>query len=86
MKVLSGVDALVLADVYPAGEAPSHGADGRALARAIRLIGTTELVFVDTPLEMDDAIMKLAKPGDVVVTMGAGSVGQVPVRLKAQNA
>lgn len=86
VRVLSGVDALVLAEVYPAGESPIHGADGRALARAIRLIGTTELVFVDSPMEMDEAIMKLAKPGDIVVTMGAGSVGQVPVRLqKLQN-
>lgn len=84
VKVLSSVDALVLADVYPAGEAPIHGADGRALARAIRLIGTTDLVFVDTPMEMDEAILKLAKPDDIVVTMGAGSVGQVPVRLQKE--
>ena len=74
----------MLADVYPAGEAPIHGADGRALARAIRLIGTTDLVFVDTPMEMDEAILKLAKPDDIVVTMGAGSVGQVPVRLQKE--
>ncbi len=83
VHVLATTDALVLADVYPAGEAPIHGATGRALALAIRQMGTTELVFVDTPLEMDEAIMRIAKPGDIVVTMGAGSVGQVPVRLKA---
>ena len=82
VKVLSSVEALVLADVYPAGETPIVGADGRALARAIRIVGQTELVFVDTPAEMDDAIMKLARDGDVVVTMGAGSVGGVPGRLK----
>lgn len=84
VKVLSGVEALVLADVYPAGETPIVGADGRSLARAIRIVGQTELIFVDTPAEMDDAIMKLARDGDVVVTMGAGSVGSVPGRLKAR--
>ena len=81
VKVLSGVQALVLADVYPAGEAPIVGADGRSLARAIRLIGQTELVFVDKPSDVDAAIMKLARDKDVVVTMGAGSVGSVPARL-----
>ena len=84
VKVLSSVEALVLADVYPAGEKPIVGADGRSLARAIRIVGQTELVFVDTPAEMDDAIMKLARDGDVVVTMGAGSVGGVPGRLQAR--
>ena len=84
VKVLSSVEALVLADVYPAGEAPIVGADGRSLARAIRIMGQTELVFVNSPAEMDDAIMKLARDGDIVVTMGAGSVGGVPGRLKAR--
>ena len=81
VKVLSGVDSLVLADVYPAGEAPIVGADGRSLARAIRLISPTELVFVEKSTDMDEAILKLARDGDVVVTMGAGSVGGVPARL-----
>ena len=81
VKVLSGVDSLVLADVYPAGETPIVGADGRSLARAIRLISPTELVFVEKPTDMDEAILKLARNGDVVVTMGAGSVGGVPARL-----
>ena len=84
VKVLSGVEALVLADVYPAGETPIVGADGRALARAIRIVGQTELVFVDKPTEIDDAVMRIARDGDVVVTMGAGSVGAVPARLKAR--
>ena len=83
VKVLSSVEALVLADVYPAGEKPIVGADGRSLARAIRIVGQTELVFVDTPAEMDDAIMKLARDGDVVVTMGqaASAVYRVVCKL-----
>lgn len=84
-KVLSGVDALVLADVYPAGETPIPGADGRSLARAVRLMGHTDLIFVDRATDMDDAIMMMARDGDVVVTMGAGNVGLVAPRLKAAN-
>jgi UDP-N-acetylmuramate--alanine ligase len=82
VKVLSGVDALVLADVYPAGEAPIVAADGRALARAIRVIGKVEPVFVESAAEMPEAILAAAQPGDVVVTMGAGSIGQVPGMLQ----
>ena len=84
-KVLSSVDALVLADVYPAGETPIPGADGRSLARAVRLMGHTDLIFVDRAADMDDAIKKMARDGDVVVTMGAGNVGLVAPRLKAAN-
>ncbi len=84
-KVLSSVDALVLADVYPAGETAIPGADGRSLARAVRLMGHTDLIFVDRVADMDDAIMMMARDGDVVVTMGAGNVGLVAPRLKAAN-
>ena len=84
-KVLSSVDALVLADVYPAGETPIPGADGRSLARTVRLMGHTDLIFVDRAADMDDAIMMMARDGDVVVTMGAGNVGLVAPRLKAAN-
>lgn len=84
-KVLSSVDALVLADVYPAGETPIPGADGRSLACAVRLMGHTDLIFVDRATDMDDAIMMMARDGDVVVTMGAGNVGLVAPRLKAAN-
>lgn len=85
VKVLSSVDALVLADVYAAGETPIVGADGRALARAVRLLGHTDLIFVDRAADMDEAIMMMARDGDVVVTMGAGNVGLVAPRLKAAN-
>lgn len=81
VKVLSGVDALLLAEVYPAGEAPIVAADGRALARAIRVAGKAEPVFVENIAEMPGAIRKVARAGDVVVTMGAGSIGNVPAAL-----
>src|SRR5262249_5218830 len=78
VKVLSTVDALVLADVYPAGEPPLVAADGRALARAVRVAGHVEPVFVEHIADMREAIRAIARNGDVVVTMGAGSIGQVP--------
>jgi UDP-N-acetylmuramate--alanine ligase len=81
VRVLSGVDALLLAEVYPAGEAPIVAADGRSLARAIRVAGKTEPVFVENIVTMPDAIRKIARAGDVVVTMGAGSIGSVPAML-----
>jgi UDP-N-acetylmuramate--alanine ligase len=81
VRVLSGVDALLLAEVYPAGESPIVAADGRSLARAIRVAGKAEPVFVENIAEMPGAIRKIARAGDVVVTMGAGSVGNVPAAL-----
>jgi UDP-N-acetylmuramate--alanine ligase len=82
-SVLSSVDALVLADVYPAGEAPLVAADGRALARAVRVAGKVEPVFVDNVADVPAAIRAMLRDGDVVVTMGAGSIGQVPGVLEA---
>jgi len=81
VKVLSTADALVLCDVYPAGEAPIVAADGRALARAVRVVGKVEPVFVESVADLPAAIRTLVRDGDVVVTMGAGSIGQVPVKL-----
>jgi UDP-N-acetylmuramate--alanine ligase len=78
VKVLSTVDALLLTDVYPAGEAPIVAADGRALARAVRVAGKVEPVFVESVAELPAALTTLVLDGDVVVTMGAGSIGQVP--------
>jgi UDP-N-acetylmuramate--alanine ligase len=80
-KVLSTVDALVLADVYAAGEAPIVAADGRALARAVRVAGKVEPVFVENMAEMADAVRQVARDGDVVITMGAGSIGNLPREL-----
>ncbi|MGE5466247.1 MAG: UDP-N-acetylmuramate--L-alanine ligase [Ignavibacteria bacterium] len=81
VKVLSGVDALLLAEVYAAGEAPIVAADGRTLARAIRLKGQVEPIFVEDVALMPEAILAAARDGDVVMTMGAGSIGAVPGKL-----
>jgi UDP-N-acetylmuramate--alanine ligase len=84
VKVLSGADAVVLAEVYAAGEAPIVAADGRALSRALRVAGKVEPVFVEQIADMADAIRAVAHEGDVVITMGAGSIGNVPAQLVAQ--
>jgi UDP-N-acetylmuramate--alanine ligase len=81
VRVLSMVDALVLAEVYPAGEAAIVAADGRALARAVRVAGKVEPVFVDAAADLPVALLQVVRDGDVVVTMGAGSIGGVPPQL-----
>ncbi|NLP61945.1 UDP-N-acetylmuramate--L-alanine ligase [Paraburkholderia sacchari] len=85
VRVLSTVDTLVLTDVYAAGEAPIVAADGRALARAIRVAGKVEPVFVETVDEVPDALAAVVRDGDVVITMGAGSIGGVPGRIAQQE-
>ena len=82
VKVLSGVDALALAEVYAAGEAPIVAADGRALMHALRLAGQSEAVFVESIGDMPQTILQMVKDGDVVLTMGAGSIGGVPNIVK----
>jgi UDP-N-acetylmuramate--alanine ligase len=81
VKVLATPDVLLLADVYPAGEAPIVAADGRALARALRTGGKTEPIFVESIADMPAAILNAARDGDVVLTMGAGSISGVPQQL-----
>jgi len=81
VKVMSTADEVVLADVYPAGEAPFVATDGRALMRAMRVAGKVEPQFVATPAEIPDAIRARVKAGDVVITMGAGSVSGVAPAL-----
>ena len=85
VQVLSTTDVLLLTDVYPAGEPPIVAADGRALARAVRVAGKVEPVFVEGPAELPDALRALVHDGDVVVTMGAGSIGSVPPMLATGN-
>ena len=81
VKVLSTVDALCLAEIYAAGEAPVVAADGRSLARALRVAGKVEPVFVEDIAAMPQTILDVARDGDVVLTMGAGSIGAVPGKL-----
>ncbi|NKE66244.1 UDP-N-acetylmuramate--L-alanine ligase [Ramlibacter sp. RBP-2] len=81
VKVLGHADVLLLSEVYAAGEEPIVAADGRSLARAIRVAGKTEPVFVDAIEAMPGAILELARDGDVVMCMGAGSIGAVPAKL-----
>jgi len=81
VKVLSTVDELVLADIYPAGEAPIVGADGRSLARSVRLAGKVEPLFVEKTSEMREAVLSRVRDGDVVVTMGAGSIANLAPEL-----
>jgi UDP-N-acetylmuramate--alanine ligase len=81
VRVLSGADVLVLTEVYPAGEAPIVAADGRSLARALRVAGRIEPVFVEQVEQVPQAVLDAVRPGDVVITMGAGSIGSVATRL-----
>ncbi|MCB5190470.1 UDP-N-acetylmuramate--L-alanine ligase [Methylobacillus arboreus] len=82
VKVLSGADVVLLTEVYSAGEAPIIAADGRSLVRAIRVAGKVEPLFVETPNELPQAIIDMVQADDVVIVMGAGSIGQVAARTK----
>lgn len=79
--VLSNVSVLILMDVYSAGEAPIAGADGRALSRAIRLRGQVEPIFVENWQELPSILASVVKADDVILTMGAGNVGQIASQL-----
>jgi len=85
-NVLSGVDVLLVTEVYAAGEAPIKGADGRAICRAIRSRGKLEPVFVARAENIANALRDLLRDGDVVVTMGAGHIGSVAHQLPAKLA
>jgi UDP-N-acetylmuramate--alanine ligase len=84
VSVLSTADALVLTEVYPAGEMPIVAADGRALARAVRVQGKVEPVFVEKVAELPAAILAAARDGDLVLVMGAGSIGNVSQQLASR--
>jgi UDP-N-acetylmuramate--alanine ligase len=85
VKVLSMSDVLVLAEVYAAGEQPVIAADGRALAHALRVAGKVEPVFVEDIADMPATILNVVRDGDVVITMGAGSISGVPGKLTVQS-
>ncbi len=82
VKVLSTVDALLLTEVYSAGEAPIVAADTRSLIRAIRVNGKVEPRFVETTDELPATILESVQPGDVVVVMGAGNIGSVAAKTR----
>ncbi|TXT39835.1 MAG: UDP-N-acetylmuramate--alanine ligase [Comamonadaceae bacterium] len=81
VKVIAQADAVLLSEVYAAGEPPIVAADGRSLARALRVAGRIEPVFVDSIAAMPQAILDTAKDGDVVLCMGAGSIGAVSAKV-----
>jgi UDP-N-acetylmuramate--alanine ligase len=81
VKVIGNADVVLLAEVYAAGEAPIVAADGRSLMRALRVAGKVEPVFVDDIAAMPQAIIDNAQDGDVVMCMGAGSIGAVPGKV-----
>jgi len=82
VRVLSTVDAVLLTEVYSAGEAPIVAADTRSLIRSIRLAGKVEPQFVETTDELPVAILNAVQADDVVIVMGAGSIGQVASKTK----
>ena len=84
VKVLSTVDVLLLTEVYSAGEAPIVAADGRALMRAVRVSGRTEPIFVEQSADFPVAIEAVVKAGDVMLIMGAGSIGTLAATLASR--
>jgi len=84
VQVLRLADVVWLTEVYAAGEAPIAAADGRALAHALRVAGQQALVFAQDVSQLESLVQAQAQDGDVVMCMGAGSIGQLPVRLVAQ--
>ena len=81
VKVMGQSDAVLLTEVYAAGEQPIVAADGRSLARALRVAGKVDPVFVDDVNTLPHEILSFARPGDVVIAMGAGSICAVPARV-----
>jgi UDP-N-acetylmuramate--alanine ligase len=82
VAVLSDCDALVLLDVYPAGEEAIPGADGRSLTRSIRQRGALEPVFAERIEDVPELLGGLVKDGDVVVTQGAGNISRLAHELQ----
>src|SRR5690606_26260285 len=80
-RVLAGVDALIVTEVYAAGETPIVGADGKAICRAVRTHHRVEPLYLERIDELPSALLRIARDGDVVVTMGAGSIGAIASEL-----
>jgi len=83
--VLSLADAVVLSEVYAAGEAPIAGADGRALARAVRARGRVDPVFIAHPRELVKVLPDLLRDGDLLLLQGAGDIGAVAQDLETRG-
>jgi UDP-N-acetylmuramate--alanine ligase len=81
VRVLSGADGVLLSEVYSAGEPAIVAADGRALTRALRVAGKVEPIFVEQVAQMPQAIADYVQNGDIVITMGAGSIGGVAAKV-----
>ena len=86
VQVLQSVDVLWLTEVYAAGEAAIAAADGRALAHAVRVAGQQQLVFAQDLKQLEDLIVENARDGDVVLCMGAGSIGSLPSKVAQRRA
>ena len=84
VEVLSSVDELLLLEVYSAGENPIAGADTKSLARSIRLRGEVEPTIIDKD-NLAPAMQRLLKANDMLITQGAGNVGQIAIDLAANN-
>jgi UDP-N-acetylmuramate--alanine ligase len=85
VRVLGNADVVLLSEVYSAGEEPIVAADGRSLARAMRVAGKVEPLFVGDIAAMPQAVLDTVRDGDVVMCMGAGSIGAVPAKLVEQG-
>lgn len=81
VKVIGSADAVLMTEVYAAGESPLVAADGRALARGVRVAGKVEPLFIEDVLDLPAAMRAFAQDDDVFVVMGAGSISKVPVLL-----
>ncbi len=86
VKVMGQSDAVLLTEVYAAGEQPIVAADGRSLARALRVAGKVDPVVVDDVNTLPHEILSFVRPGDVVIAMGAGSIGTVAAQVMALTA
>jgi UDP-N-acetylmuramate--alanine ligase len=81
VAVLNGVDALLLTEVYAAGEQAIVAADSKALARAVRVFGKIEPMYVEDVNQLPDTLLQVLEDNDVLLTMGAGSISKVPATL-----
>lgn len=82
IQILSSADSVILTEVYAAGETPIVAADGRSLTRAVRVLGKVEPLFVESIQQLPQTILEHIRPNDVVLTMGAGSINQIPSKIE----